>query len=439
MTGSEPRPQISVYAGKKQVGSLIFEQPKICLFEYTASWIAEGYPVSPHIPFEGEIPANTVVNFIRNLFPEGSAFELLLESEHLSKNNLYAILTAIGRDTAGALTFGAGQRPQTALREVTDSELTKRLDGNTDVALWDGKFRLSVAGVQNKLNVYVDVHGALFLADGKYASTHILKFSSPDYPSVVINELYCMTLAGAVGLTVPKVSVRNFGTHSALLVQRFDRRITEQGVDKRHMIDGCQALDFPPEYKYEQNFGSGRDVAHIRDGVNLARLFEFAKTTSVPAVTTQSIIDWVLFNLIIGNSDAHGKNISFFVTASGGLSITPFYDLVSVVFEASQQPKLDTRLAMAIGDNFDINKTTAYDLLSMAEDAQIKFSLLKRRLDSLALRCRNQARRLDMSGHPLSKEQNAQVDALSQLVVQRCDYLLEQSRQFSPVRRAAFD
>ena len=56
--------------------------------------------------------------------------------------------------------------------------------------------------------------------------------------------------------------------------------------------------------------------------------------------------------------------MSFFV-GSTGITITPFYDLVSVTYEASKNKKIDTSLAMAIGDNFDIASITAYDLLSL--------------------------------------------------------------------------
>lgn len=145
----------------------------------------------------------------------------------------------------------------------------------------------------------------------------------------------------------------------------------------------------------------------------------------------------MLFNLIIGNSDAHGKKISFFIGKSG-LTITPCYDLVSVVFEATQQHKLDTQLAMAIGDNFDIHNITAFDLLSLADDAGIKFDVLKRRLERLATVCRNLSQRLDFSDEGLSKQQLAITKALAQLVDSRCDALLEQSRQFKAVILSAF-
>ena len=114
-----------------------------------------GYLVSPHIPLSGAAVSDTVINFIRNLFPEGSAFDTLLESQQLSKNNLYAILKTIGHDTAGALSFlQHDYKPQaTELRLVTSAEIEERLSNNRADAItnWDGKYRLSVAGVQKMI------------------------------------------------------------------------------------------------------------------------------------------------------------------------------------------------------------------------------------------------------------------------------------------------
>lgn len=438
MAGTEQHPQIKVYAKNHQVGSLIFEQPRFCQLRYSQHWLETGYAISPHLPLSGQFNSQTTENFIRNLFPEGAAFDTLLATENLSKNNLYAILKAIGQDTTGALTFAENAgNTATTLRLVTEDELMQRLDNSTNLTLWDGKFRLSVAGVQNKLNIYLGDNDAMCLADGTYASTHIIKFASEKFPSIVINELYCMKLAAAAGISVAPVRHKKLGKHSALLVKRFDRRIKAAGVDKHHIIDGCQALDLPPEFKYEQQFGYTADVAHLRDGASLKKLFSFANRCAIPAVATQKIIDWMLFNLIIGNSDAHGKNISFFIGKSG-LTITPCYDLVSVVFEATQQHKLDTQLAMAIGDNFDIHNITAFDLLSLADDAGIKFDVLKRRLERLATVCRNLSQRLDFSDEGLSKQQLVITKALAQLVDSRCDALLEQSRQFKAVILSAF-
>lgn len=440
MTGSNT-PTINVYAKTHHVAELKFHGPQQCSWAYTPTWQQQGFAVSPHLPLNGEqIAIANIINFLRNLFPEGPAFEYLLASQHLSRRNVYGILSAIGHDTAGVLTFGE-QPPEAStnpLRKVTEGELTERLTHNADMTLWDGKYRLSVAGVQSKLNLYVNDAQELFLASGYYASTHILKFALAKHPTLVLNEFFCMRLAHQVGLTVAPVKLLKLGAFHALKVQRFDRRHGESGVDKRHIIDACQALNLPPEFKYEQNFGSGRDVKHIRDGVSLSKLFKLAEQTSVPAHTSEQLLDWVLYNLIIGNSDAHGKNVSFFVSRAGALTISPFYDLVSVVYEAQQNPKLDKHLAMAIGDNFDVDTISAFDLLSFAEEAGIKFDLVRRRLEQMTDDVEQQTTQLDLTDTKITVAQYEQLRALAQLIQKRCRYFREQANLFTEVQRSAF-
>ena len=41
------------------------------------------------------------------------------------------------------------------------------------------------------------------------------------------------------------------------------------------------------------------------------------------------MVRWALLQLLIGNSDAHGKNLSFFMN-SAGLVLAPLYELVSI-------------------------------------------------------------------------------------------------------------
>lgn len=421
MVGYDANPLINIYAKETLVGTLVFESANNCRFTYDEQWRLEGYPISPHIPLSGDIHSGAVLNFIRNLFPEGNALDILLETECISKNNIYAILKAIGCDTAGVLTFSdAGFAGQTdKLRPIKDDELVQRLDSGFNMVVWDDKYRLSVAGIQDKLNVYIDASGKMFLADGKYASSHILKFSPQRFKTVVVNELFCMRLALAIGIDVAEVEHKRIGEHSILVVKRFDRRVSAYGVEKRHMIDGCQALNLPPDFKYEQNFGDNRDVAHIREGVSVKDIFGFADQCTVPARARQSILDWVLFNLIIGNSDAHGKNISFFISKNK-VNVAPFYDLVSVVFEATRQKKLNTNSAMAIGDNFDINDISAYDLLVMAESCGVKSDFLKRRLSKMIAKLREVLPIITFAEDGLTNSQLEIIESLKEMIEHRC-------------------
>lgn len=440
MNGVNEKPILKTFYKDREVGIIEFDTPTSCIFTYSDEWIKDGYAISPVIPLTGDTSSKSVVNFLRNLFPEGSAFDVLLQTSNLSKTNLLGILTAIGWDTAGAFTFSKSLiKRKTELRPILQKELAAKLEkGLTDdIARWDGKFRLSVAGVQNKLNVYIDKSGDKYLADGAYASTHILKFASRQFPSIVVNELFCMRLAQASGIDVAEVHHERVENHSMLVVKRFDRRLNEDSVAKRHMVDGCQALDLPPEYKYEQNFGSGKDVAHIRDGVSLQKLIGFAQQCNFPAIVIQKLLGWLAFNLLVGNSDAHGKNVSFYMNENG-VTLTPFYDLVSVVFESQKQTDLDTQLAMAVGDNFNINEITAYDLLSFADESGVKFDLLQRRLKKVISSVSSGLEKLDFSKDGLDDVQLKDIEALKALTRERCDYFIEQSKQFKSVIEAAF-
>ncbi|MCC5452894.1 HipA domain-containing protein [Rheinheimera sp. UJ51] len=438
--GSNTLPQLEIFAQHYVVGTLTFKQQQFCELHYSEHWLNVGYPISPHLPLSGDYSANTVVRFLRNLFPEGGAFDRLLETEHLSKNNIYSILRTIGSDTAGLLTFATQVADQDApmLRQVTNDELAARLRQQQDMTYWDGKYRLSLAGVQNKLNVFLNDHDDIFLASGAYSSTHILKFASDKHPSIVINEFFCMQLAKAINLSCAKVSLRSLNEFTSLMIERFDRKKTSSGIKKRHIIDGCQALDMPPENKYEQNFGSSRDVQHIREGVSLPKLFVFANQTAIPAQTRLKLLDAVIFNLIIGNSDAHGKNFSFYIGKQEGISLAPLYDLVSVVYEAQQVPDLDTHLAMAIGDNFEIGNISAYDLLAFAEQVGIEHAYLKRRLNRLCQLVTTMVHKLDFTADPLSQEQLAHIEALKALFIKRAESLQSQAKLFEQVRREAF-
>ncbi len=441
MNGSNILPTLSIYSQSELVGTVTFNEPAECTFVYCEQWINNRFPISPCIPLNGQFSNQSVTQFLRNLFPEGDAFDLLLQNNSLSKNNLYAILNTIGHETAGALSFfdTAYQAQKSQLRPISEQELIAKLSTGSaqELVTWDGKYRLSVAGVQNKLNVYMNEQNQPMLADGAYSSTHILKFASPTFPSIVINELVCMRLAHDVGLNVANVTYKNYGGHDSLIVERFDRKRVTDGVHKRHMIDACQALDLPPEFKYEQNYGSGRDVRHIRDGVSFKKLFTFAKNCTVPAIAIQNLLDWMIFNVVIGNSDAHGKNVSFFV-GNNGITITPFYDLVCVIYEASKNTKIDTVAAMGIDDNFDLDSITAFDLLSIADESSISFSLLKMRGMRLTSAIIKTVEKVDLNNCGLDAEQLNTVQAIKQLIFKRATQIHEQLGHLDLVAKEQF-
>lgn len=341
---------------------------------YDESWINSGFPISPHLNFDHVYTSSTVKKFLENLIPEGEGLEDIASFAHISKSNTYAMMHTIGYETAGALMFGEflGAK-QPIFREITEQELTERISSmdNKSIAIWDKKVRLSLAGVQAKLPIIIKDE-QIGLGDGTLSSTHIMKFQTKKHLHIVINELFCMRLAKSIGLNVAHVTLKRFGEHPVLLVERFDRLYKENFVTRLHMIDGCQMLDLSPSYKYEQNFGSNSDVAHIREGASFKKLFDMTKVCSVPGRAQLELINWAMFNLIIGNSDAHGKNFSFFIDKHG-IKPTPFYDMLCVMIY-----DFDHGLAMAYGDEFNPNDVYAFELREFAEYVGINYKLVSK-------------------------------------------------------------
>ncbi len=385
--------RLNAWAAGRRVGTLIYDGATgRFAFEYVPEWVASGtaFPLSPALPLQrpqevrDEHHSVSVRRFFENLLPEGKALDDAVAAHRLSKANLYGLLRVLGRESTGAISLlPEGTRPEQltdARREVTREELAERIRNRNHEPfnVWDGRVRMSIAGYQDKLAVYLE-GDRLYLVEGWLASTHILKPEplSPNLPHLVANEHFCLRLASALRLPATGVDIVRV-PEPVLAVKRFDRRWRDDSVDRLHIVDACQALDLPVSYKYERNFGSVRDVAEIRDGVSVERLFSAAEYAIAAAPMRLGLLRWILVQYLIGNSDAHGKNLSFFVEP-GGLRLAPSYDLVSVCI----YPEVDHELAMAIGDEFDISKVRAYDWAELASVCGLDRRLVMREMNRM--------------------------------------------------------
>jgi serine/threonine-protein kinase HipA len=329
--------QLSVFIGHyKKIASIdiaVGSDTDISLI-YEPSWIKEGFAISPYLPIDGNFDHKAVRNYLQNLLPEGKGLEEITSNTTISKNNTFGLIKIIGEDTSGALSFKSESHVtrETTFREISPQELGEKLirfsNAGESITYWDGRTRLSVAGVQDKLNL-LEVNGKLGFGEGDLCSNKIMKFETGKAPFIAVNELFTMILAGESGISVPPVEVRSYGGVRTFVIDRFDRRVTQGNnrVLRRHVIDGCQATNLPPSYKYERQFGDEGEGIYIRDGVSFPKLFAI-ETTNAEVYHAQ-LVRWMTYNLLVNNYDAHGKNISFFVDKNG-LELTPFYDLVNI-------------------------------------------------------------------------------------------------------------
>lgn len=426
---------LDLYLGKDNlIGELILSNDDQLFWQYNERWQQTGFAISPHLPLNNDISSVNVNRFLRNLLPEGNGLDELVAHFHqLSKNNTFGLMLALGLDAPGALIMlASGQIFPTEGKflAISDTVLEKRLNAREEngLIIWHGKPRLSVAGVQDKINVVANEDGQLGFGEGSLCSTHILKFEKQKLSHLVLNEYFTLQLAKQCGLNVADAKLMRYGKNPALLIKRFDRQfVSTNKVLRRPVIDGCQALNLSPEYKYERNFGSSRDVAHIREGVSFQKLFSFANQCTNPGLTKQQMLDWTLFNLMVFNYDAHGKNITFFVSEQG-LSLAPFYDLINV----KMYPHFEQEMAMALGDEFNSNTVNAYQLADFADTCQLRRSHVTNRLKLIANRLILNLQK-EMNLIVGDREEIHYLQKYQLMVMERCNHLLSQSDEIMSI------
>lgn len=435
---------LSAWIGKQRVGTLSYhDDTGRFSFTYEQEWVehADAYPVSPALPFQrptqqtDELHSVNVRRFFENLLPEGKALEDAAAAHAVSKGNLFGLLRWLGQESTGALALlpenSTPAQVDPATREITFQELSERIQdrANLPFNVWDGRVRMSIAGYQDKLSVFLDDNGKLFLVEGALASTHILKPEpmNPKLAQLVANEHFCLKLAAALGIPAAEVDILRV-PEPVLMVKRFDRIKHHSHVERLHVVDSCQALNLSVNHKYERNFGSGRDVADIRDGVSFEKLFSIATLTQSEAATRMTLIRWTILQYLIGNSDAHGKNISFLVEPGGGLRLAPTYDLVSVCV----YPDIEHELAMAIGDEFDITRIRAFDWADLAERCGIERRLLVREINRMIKVLRTQIPKL-LALPDYTPDEQAMLQKASEFMLKQAEQLESDAKLITTV------
>lgn len=205
---------LNVYWDDKIVGRFWLDDKRKFVFQYDAAWLAspETLPISLRLPLKAEaFKADAARPFFSNLLPEARIRTLIAKRFGVSEGNDYRLLEELGGDCAGALTIlPEGKTPGAGgdYAPVSEEELSKMIEDMPRRPLLTSMegLRLSLAGAQNKLPVFVK-DGSLFLPRGTHASFHILKPKIPEFKDTVENEWFCMTLARRCGLPVPEVNI----------------------------------------------------------------------------------------------------------------------------------------------------------------------------------------------------------------------------------------
>jgi serine/threonine-protein kinase HipA len=313
--------------------SLISEERGRLRLAYTEAALSRytlGTPLlSVTLPVQPERhPQGVVRAFLDGLLPEGQSRLAVADDFNLRASDTFGLIRAIGRDCAGAVVIQPADDPappqaSTLSAEPLSESDIERLVANLRTAPLgvDERVRVSLGGVQEKLLLTRMPDGSWGRPVDGTPSTHILKPELARFPASVENEAFCMRLARHLGLSVAHVETSGVNGRKLLVVERYDRTVHPNGdVERIHQEDLCQATATPPDKKYEEN-----------GGPSLRRIAQILEAVAQPSESVETLLRAMTLSVLIGNGDAHAKNLSLLHKPSGALDLAPLYDLMSTL------------------------------------------------------------------------------------------------------------
>ena len=350
-----------------------------------------GVPISISLPFTDEpFSSEETSSFFESLLPEGFSRRSVAQWIKTDENDYLTILAKLGRESIGALTIVEDDLEIESGYERLSKKDIKKLaeEGATYSTQVLINTHLSLAGASGKVGLYYDTNtDSWYLPKGDAPSTHIIKQSHVRFDKMVLNECMCMNTAAELGLDVPKTLIVDIGNGRdedvLLAVQRYDR-IPDKGrvISERlraplrlHQEDFAQALGVSSEKKYETT-----DSGYLRKMFELIRNY-----SSNPLEDQRKLLERIVFNYMIGNTDAHLKNFALIYNQSlRGVRLAPAYDMVSTrVYDLSPE------MSFYIDGEKDINKVSRQSFINVANEIGMGRKMVEAVFDNIANRIEN--------------------------------------------------
>jgi serine/threonine-protein kinase HipA len=352
-------------------------------FVYDETWMSDpnGFPVSTRMPLaRRQHEPDVVYTWFLNLLPEGRTLQTIGAILRIPETDVFALLEEMGEDLPGALEISrpADERPKRKprYRKLTEAELAETIRRLPERPFLVGEegIHMSLAGAQDKLPVVQYPDGAIGLALDGMPTTHILKPANKRFHSAVENEAFCLHLAAAVKLPVAECSIGKTEDIEYLLVKRYDRSVRSGQVRRIHQEDFCQATGYIPHLKYEWN------PQTKQHGPGLKACLDVLTPTGNAAANKVRFLDYMVFNVLTGNVDAHAKNYSLLLEAGGAVTMAPLYD----VMNGEIYDGVTTNLAMKIAGKNRAHYIGARQWDRFAEENALSATQVKRRVAALS-------------------------------------------------------
>lgn len=310
-------------------------------FLYAASWLSSpaARPISLSLPLRpSREPYRAGVEaFFDNLLPDNRQIRERMQRRFQTDSIApFDLLSEIGRDCVGALQILPIDEAAPGVRKITGESLSPRdvaqlLTASLGAPLGQGgadsddTFRISLAGAQEKTALLWH-KGRWHRPTGATPTTHILKLPIGNLPqgidlsTSVENEWLCAQIVREYGIPVAPCRLATFGDHKALVVERFDRRLSADGSWwlRLPQEDFCQATATPPALKYENEGGPG-----------IRTILDLLLGSEDSAMDRRDFLSTLVVFWLLAAIDGHAKNFSIFLLPGGSYRLTPRYDVLS--------------------------------------------------------------------------------------------------------------
>lgn len=404
MSKTKQHPRLRVYQNGEIVGHLSKQPSGAIEFLYAQEWLSNerAYPVSLSLPLrEDAFKGAPVVAVFENLLPDSESLRSrVAEKVGADGTDAYSLLSQIGRDCVGALQFFSEDAEVDFSdlhsihgEAINDEDIENLLNNLARIPLGldrEHDFRISVAGAQEKTALLFH-EGKWLRPSGTTPTTHIFKTQIGELPSgidlsnSVENEFYGLIVMEAFGLPVNKAEIKTFGKTKSLVIERFDRAWTKDGILLRlPQEDCCQALSIPPSRKYQND---KYRPAHEKQP-SMVEILNLLKGGDQPADDQKAFLKAQILFWLIGATDGHAKNFSIFLGQGGRFILTPFYDVLTAqpFFDGKQIVRKEMKMAMSVGNgnHYKMDEIQGRHFIQTAQRAGLPDYIAKDALEEIS-------------------------------------------------------
>jgi serine/threonine-protein kinase HipA len=390
---------LQIYGGGiwKDAMTLSFDDPTKgflgpCRFAYKAGYVLDAYPdsfsqgVSARLPVDFEtFSLPEAPAFLHDIAPSGAAKRFLIAQLGRQKpEGLSDDLYLLGRSTPAPIGNLRIKESVAVLEEgeamgFTRADVITRDQHFLEYAYEQGAAiggATGAGGEAPKLLMTEDADGLLYpdavLADELAREHWFIKLArnqalKNDQDILRSEYLYYRALQQ---LGIDTVATEDMALEEAnkpsLWMKRFDRRITEQGVERLAVesIYSLAGVTLP-----------GSRMDHLEVLTLLSGLWSQAgQKVEIPDLVAE-YLRRDLINQILGNSDNHGRNTAI-IRSQDGYRLAPIYDLAPMVMDAEGITRT-TKWAKSIERAGSVNWRAACDALADILDPQQAFERLR--------------------------------------------------------------